>query len=78
MLVIKVNFYLHQNAPGYKEHIFLMYFDPFRMILTFIVYIKRYPCHPNEPGDLWECGVLGGRRNTMIYAINKVPESVTT
>ena len=60
----------HQNALGYKSHTFRIDFDPSLMILTFTsvanVYIIRYPEQPNQPGDLWGCGVLGGRRNTMI------------
>ena len=55
------------------------------MILTLIsvanACIISYRHHPNKPGDLWECWVLGvglgegERRNTVTK--NKVLESLT-
>ena len=49
-------------------------FEAFLIILTFI-YCKIFSTP--QPGDLRECVVLGwGRRNTVIYAKSKVPESL--
>ena len=59
---------------------FRMDIDAFGMILTLIfvtnTYILIYPNHPKQAwGPVGMRGSWVGRRNTVIYAKNKVPES---